>query len=1516
MLRRSLFKWASLTSVSLVFASLLSGFTFHAAAQTAGNEKPPVEPGSLQALDKSGKPAGACPLKHTDVKAEISGFLSRVTVTQEFTNPFPEKIEAIYTFPLPQAAAVDDMTMLIGERRVKGKIMRREEAQTAYNNAKQMGQVASLLDQERPNIFTQAVANIMPGEEIRITISYVETLKYEAGAYEWSFPMVVAERYTPETDRPIDNSRLNPPRAERAGHDVSLEVQLNAGVPIQSLISETHETEIERTADNSAVVRLQDNATIPNKDFILKYQVAGERIDDALLAHRTDRGGFFTLILQPPQRVAAEDVMPKELVFVIDTSGSMQGFPFEKARETLLLALDNLYPHDTFNLITFAGETKILFPEPVPATPENVKKAKKLLANARTDGGTEMMKAIKAALEPSDSQQHVRIVCFMTDGDVGNDNEILAEVLHHPNARVFAMGFSDAPNRYLLDKMAEYGRGEVDYVSDKGDTSGAAKRFHDRIRNPLLTDVAIDWSGLPVSDIYPKRIPDLFSAKPVILSGRYTSGGKGTIRLKGRSAGQEFVREIPIELPEHEPNHDVLATLWARRRIDELMQSYNAASGNDPAKVTPEKEEITQLGLDYRLMTQFTSFVAIDDVVFTGGEPAKTVVVPVADDVSVINTNMLSYVTVTAAASQSTVSYAGTVTAQSVQQLPLMGRSVQRLLSLVPGTVVTNGTTVDGVNVSVNGQTPTSNLFQVDGVSGNFGIAQGGQSPGASGAGTTAGVTASGGTSAMVPLAAVNEVTITTVAGEPQYGRLPGAVVNVVTSSGTNAFHGALFHFFGNDVFDANDWFANSRHLGQPPRRLNNFGGTFGGPVVKDKTFFFGSYEGLRLRQPMTAITDVPSLNTRQTAPDPTRAFLNAFPLSNGGATAGGFAEFAAAFANPARDDAASIRIDQVVNNGTTLTFRYNFADSDASMRGAGGYSLNTINRLRTRAQTFTGSFTETLSPSVLLELRGNYSRSRAGGSYVVDNFGGASVPNKFLNLSDGSVGVDFNARNASLFSGSESANIQRQLNVVGSLAVIDGSHSYKFGADYRRLTPTIASRTNEDSLLFNGIDDVLSGIPARVNQLAHLSPQTPVFNNLSLYAQDEWKRTRRLTLTYGLRWELNPAPVNDVFGERLWETTYPNFAPRFSFAYDLSKAVDQKLVLRGGAGVLYDVGHQFAADAFVDSVPFLSGSSRGNASVFPASGALPFINFDPHLKLPYTLGWNVSLQRELGSKQNISAAYVASAGRRLLSIQTLLDTDPQSPFLRFVDNRAESDYRSLQVQFDRRLSDGLKSFIAYTWAHSSDTANRDNARRILFAGDDREADRGPSDFDVRHTLNGFVSYELPAPFARGLGNKAFRNWIVESVFTARSAKPVNVLFAFPTTYGFVYVRPNVATGAPFYLFDPLAGGGRRINPAAFVLPTTLEQGDLGRNSLRGFPFYQFDLALRRKFSFSESTSLHFQADAFNLFNHPNFEDPLGSDLHLGNAFGQSTALTGRAFDSFYNVGGARTLRFSLKLTF
>lgn len=632
---------ASLASFLLIL------FTTAALAPGAAAQGTPqgVTPGSLGAFGANGKARGLCPLKHTEVRASVAGFLARVTVTQEFENPFGEKIEAVYTFPLPQAAAVDEMTMRVGGRTVKGKIMRREEAGAVYRAARDAGQVASLLDQERPNVFTQSVANVMPGERVTVRISYVETLRYEAGTYEFSFPMVVGPRYipgtptgrkaprgrTPNTDRVPDAARVTPARARpgtRAGHDISVDVSLDAGLPVEGLRSPSHEIDVERPSPSAARVRLKGSNVIPNKDFILRYDVAGADVRDAVLTHRDPRGGYFTMILQPPRRVAAEDVTPKELVFVLDTSGSMEGFPIEKAKETMGLALDGLNPQDTFNLITFAGDTHVLFEEPVPATRENLLKAKQFLSSRAGGGGTEMMEAIRAALAPSDAQGHVRVVCFMTDGEVGNDFEIISEVQKHPNARVFSFGIGSSINRFLLDKMAEHGRGAVEYVTLDDDGSAAARRFHERVRNPLLTDISIDWGALQVTDVYPRRVPDLFGSGPVVVSGRYTAGGRGVVRLRGTMAGQAFEREINVELPESRPENDVLATLWARRRVEDLLSEDYAGAQRGETRADL-REEITGLGLEYGLLTQYTSFVAVEETTVTDGGKPRRIDVPV-----------------------------------------------------------------------------------------------------------------------------------------------------------------------------------------------------------------------------------------------------------------------------------------------------------------------------------------------------------------------------------------------------------------------------------------------------------------------------------------------------------------------------------------------------------------------------------------------------------------------------------------------------------------------------------------------------------------------------------------------------------------------------------------------------------------------------------------------------------------------------------------------------------------------
>ena len=1449
---------------------------------------------SLQVLDSDGKPTAECPLKHTAVKAEVSGFMSRVTVTQNFENPFNDKIEAVYTFPLPEMAAVDDLTMQIGERTIKGKIMRRDEAAQAYAAAKQLGKVASLLNEQRANVFTQQVANILPGQQIRITISYVETLKYEDGSYSWTFPMVVAPRYSPAKDHHSEKDQpylLQLPAGMRAGHDVSLEINLDAGVPIVSVNSASHEIHVQQVDEKRAVVRLKDHATIPNKDFLLTYGVAGDSIKDAVLAHHSDRGGFFTLILQPPQRVQSEDVMPKEMVFVLDTSGSMQGAPLDTAKKTMLLALDTLYPHDTFNLITFSGDTQILFPEPVSATSENLRKAKEFLATRESAGGTEMMKAIKAALDPSDSQYHIRIACFMTDGQVGNDGEIVAEVQKHRNARVFAMGFGPAPNRALLDKMTQYGRGEVDYVAQQGNSSTVANRFNGRIRNPLLTDISIEWSNLSITEVYPKHIPDLFGAKPVIVTGRYTGGGKGTIRLKGKMAGQDFVREIPVELPDVERDHDALGTLWARQKIDDLMATVPEVILDPTAEQT--REEITQLGLTFKLMTRYTSFVAVDEVMFTGGDNPRRLDVPI-ESVATVNSTVALESTVAVTASSTFVpSVAGYVQSRKIYDLPIQGRSIAGLLTLTPGTNVQT-------NISMRGQ---SSSFILDGVDVNYGVAPGGESPGASASGNVPALTAGGGANGIVTVDAAQEVVIQPPSAQPDNGRVAGPQLSVTTRGGANSFHGSLFHFFGNDVLDASDWFANARGLRQPPKRLNLFGGSFGGPMDRDQTFFFGAYEGLRLRQPMTGITDVPSLSARQAAPDAIRPFLDAFPRPTGAPRPDGFAEFAATFANPARHDVGSFRLDHNPNFNLNTSARYSFADSEATQRGANGFSLNTQNRIRTRTQSVTGSWTQSLSPTVVVAVLANYSRARVNGAYLLDTFGGAAVP---FTPQSGSFAFDLNSRNAGFMIGDDTRNTQRQINLIGRTTWVSGNHTFNFGADYRRLSPNFSLRATEQNVLFDGIAQAIAGTAARINDLAHSGPQTPVFHDFSIYSQDQWKQSPHFTLTFGIRWEPGRAPsdnlaaavdqVNDpatlklaALGTRLWSTTFGNFAPRAGFAYELWNTYGGEVVLRGGVNILYDRGYDRSGDIFANSIPFLSGSSVINFP-FTTTEALPLLAFDPRLKLPYTVNWNAMVQRNIGSVQSVSVSYVGSSGRRLLHTETLFDVNPDFSFLRLTTNRSRSNHHALQFTFERVYHNGFGTLVSYTWSDSKDNVVHDSDRRIIMTN--LELDYGSSDFDVRHELNGFLSYSFPAPFARGVGSTLFRNWQVESIFTARSAKPFNFFNMIPTSIGVGYFRPD----------------------------------EMSRNSLRGFPLSQIDVALRRKFHFTDDFSLQFQADAFNLFNHPNFQDPLGNDLVLespfrpNSAFGQSTSLNGRSlsngFASFYGMGGARALRFSLKLAF
>ena len=626
------------TTVALTIPLTVCGLLCLTTAQPAAAQ---VTEGCLQAVDKEGKDLGVCPLEHTDVHADIAGFIARVTLTQTFGNPFEEPIEAVYCFPLSERGAVDSMTMKIGDRTIRGLIKERDEARRIYQAARDAGKAASLLDQERPNIFTQSVANILPGNRIEITISYVEYLKYEDGEYAFAFPMVVGPRYIPGqpagpngTDQVPDAGRITPPitpEGTRAGHDIALTVHLDAGLPIHDIRSELHAIDTEQPSDTQAVVRLTKKREIPNRDFILKYRVAGEDIADAILTHTGAKGGFFTLVLQPPERVAPEFITPKEMLFVIDCSGSMRGFPIQKAKQTMRTCIQAMNPNDTFNLVSFAGGVGYCFDRPVLNTPENRRKALDYLDNLEGSGGTEMMKAIHAALEDQNDPERLRIVCFMTDGFIGNDMAILDAIQKNAQtARVFSFGIGNGINRFLLEGMGRVGRGAAEIVTLESDADAATQRFHERIHSPLLTDITVDFGDLAVEDVYPDpgALPDLFAAQPLVLKGRYTHEGQGVITLRGNTALGPFERQIPVTLPADAPEHDILAPLWARARIAWLMEQdwLGAQQGTPEADI---KAAVTQLGLDFNLVTQYTSFVAVEERVINENGKPKTVQVPV-----------------------------------------------------------------------------------------------------------------------------------------------------------------------------------------------------------------------------------------------------------------------------------------------------------------------------------------------------------------------------------------------------------------------------------------------------------------------------------------------------------------------------------------------------------------------------------------------------------------------------------------------------------------------------------------------------------------------------------------------------------------------------------------------------------------------------------------------------------------------------------------------------------------------
>lgn len=946
------------------------------------------------------------------------------------------------------------------------------------------------------------------------------------------------------------------------------------------------------------------------------------------------------------------------------------------------------------------------------------------------------------------------------------------------------------------------------------------------------------------------------------------------------------------------------------------------------------------------------------------------------------------------------------------ENLPLNGRSFQTLIYMTPGVVVVPSNGADGGQFTVNGQQAASNYWMVDGVSANIGVTSG-NFPGNGFGGTLGSFSAQGGTNSLVSVDALQEFRIQTSTYAPEFGRTPGGQISIVTRSGSNQVHGTVFDHLRNDVFDSNDWFADYNHLPKPRERQNDFGGTFSGPIVKNRTFFFFSYEGQRLRLPQVAETTVPDLNARQSATPALQPFLNAYPFDPNQPNLGnGRAQFNASFSNSSTLDAYSLRVDHKLSSRINIFGRYNYSPSELTQRGAGVQPLSALTSSRITTQTATLGATWAILPTLIDDLRFNYSRVSASSFNLLDNFGGAvplaSLPSPSPYTEQNS---EFGFRILTLqygqfLPGRNAENLQRQFNIVDTLSLTRGSHALKFGVDFRRLSPMVSPPLYVQVTLFSGVPAAEMGTSFR-SVIEAESAVSVLFRNLGAFAQDTWRVVPRVTLTYGLRWDLDVAPASlngpnivAVTGYSLsdyshlaiapagttpFKTPYGNFAPRIGLAYQLSQHQGRETVLRGGFGVFYDLigstvgtsvlgsNPPFGAVKLVPSGAFPLSIADSAPPAIPSTGSISELYaFNPNLKSPYTLEWNIALEQALGTQQTISASYVGAAGKRLLQT-TAVSSPPSNPNIglaKFVDNTASSNYNALQIQFQRRVSHGLQTLASYTWAHSIDDGSAGSPALTSNEGlpGSSNANRGPSDFDIRNAFSAGLTYTVPSLRSNSLAKAVLGGWSLQSTILTRSAPPVDIsdgdFFQFNGI--FADVRPDVVPGQPFYLYGancasvmqglgilaPGKGcpGGKALNPNAFMDPPTTppgcnpgpptfdfpcnpaRQGNVPRNFLRGFGATQWDFAVHRDFPLRESVKLQFRAEMFNVLNHPNFGQPSGGFAPsfglAGSGFGLSSQTLGHyldggggtsnvgggAFSSLYQIGGPRSIQLGLKL--
>lgn len=963
----------------------------------------------------------------------------------------------------------------------------------------------------------------------------------------------------------------------------------------------------------------------------------------------------------------------------------------------------------------------------------------------------------------------------------------------------------------------------------------------------------------------------------------------------------------------------------------------------------------------YRVFVQaqgFDTSVSNELVLTVGQSLALNFQMRVGTTQQQITVNAGSQLLNTTDASVSTV-----VDRKFVANMPLNGRSFQDLISMTPGVVTQspqNSESAPGAygDFSVNGQRTESNYYTVDGVTANVSGGNGGGVGEQSSGGTLGASTALGTTQSLISVDALQEFRVEGSTYSAEYGHSPGGQFVLVTRSGTNDFHGTAFDYLRNNFFDANDWFNDHYGDPQPALRQNDFGGTLGGPIRipklyngKDRTFFFASYEGLRLDQPTAAtIQYVPDLFMRQQATSVMQPILNAFPLPNGidygSAVNPSLAQFIEPYSSPSTIDSTSIRVDHMISPKLAVFFR--FGDTPSSTVSRPYFARATTS---SNATTYTLGVTSQLSHRLSDEFRLGYARSNSSDIGVLDNFGGATPTNLTSDIGGNSsvaslpeIYLIYSGIGESLMAPYYGMNVSRQWNLVDTFNLSLGHHSVKIGIDYRHIKSPISPPSLAALTLFFETQTVLSGTPD-LSYIFNFKSATPLFNENALFVQDEWRLRPRVTVSMGLRWEVDPPPTeqhgDDAYtllgsidnpaslslapqGTPLWHTDWYDFAPRLGVAWTPQSRPGAETVVRAGGGVFFDTANEVAAQGYSNfgfsahqiyfGVPIPYTASELNVPITttpPYTGTI--IAYPAHLQLPYTLEWNTSVQQALGRNQAFTISYVGSNGRRLLGEQelSLASLNPNFGLVEYFGSNLTSSYQALQTQFQRTVARGIQALASYTWSHSIDFGSSDFALPFQ---------RGNSDFDVRNNLQGGLSWDLPTADRSQLTNILLNGWGLDARLNVRSAFPVTLegnQIVDPATGSTVYGELNLVAGQPTYVYGNQYPGGKAINPAAFSLPAAGISGDAPRNFVRGFGATQLNMAARREFQLHDALALQFRAEAFNVFNHPNFGyvDPTYTDL----LFGQTTETLNSSLGtvaSQYQQGGPRSMQFALKLHF